>query len=144
MNTLSRKKDSSNVKFEDVQVYTVPGDPIALARHRHSGNHIYDAQKLDKLNVGLLLGHQHGSRPLFKGALCVNFVFYLPIPKSSKKNGVLQGRYHIYRPDISNLIKFYEDVSNKILFDDDCLIAVISAKKVYDDDPRTEFTIREL
>jgi Holliday junction resolvase RusA-like endonuclease len=151
MNTQESKKDSSTVKFnrempkQEFAVYIVPGDPIALARGRWSGKHIYDAQKLDKLNAGLLLAQQHGSRPLFKGPLWVSFMFYLPIPKTSRKQkDKLLGSYHVFKPDISNLIKFYEDVSNRILFHDDCLIALLEAKKIYDEDPRTEFFIREL
>lgn len=151
MNTQEVKKDLSQFKFDrellehTFSVYIVPGDPIALARARWSGKHIYDAQKLDKLNVSLLLSQQHGSRPLFTGALWLSFIFYLPMPKTSKKQREkLKGCYHIFKPDISNLIKFYEDVSNNIIFHDDCLIALLEAKKIYDENPRTEFFVKEL
>lgn len=79
----------------------------------------------------------------FEGPLHLEVTFYFAIPKSRDKK-LIQGTYHYYRPDLSNLIKFLEDIATGILFDDDCIISSITSKKCYDDCPRTEFIITEL
>jgi Holliday junction resolvase RusA-like endonuclease len=61
----------------------------------------------------------------------------MPIPKTRKKKNL----FHISRPDLSNMIKFYEDVAQGILFSDDSKIAKITATKVYDEMPRVEIII---
>ena len=52
----------------------------------------------------------------------------------------------MFAPDLSNLIKLLEDaiVDTKVVLTDDRIISKIIAKKVYDDNPRTEFILREL
>lgn len=50
-------------------------------------------------------------------------------------------RPHIFIPDLSNLIKYIEDVCKGILYHDDCLIAEIQANKRQALVPRTEFRI---
>jgi Holliday junction resolvase RusA-like endonuclease len=42
------------------------------------------------------------------------------------------------------MIKYICDISNKIIYHDDAAIVHISAKKVYDLNPRTEFIISEI
>jgi len=108
------------------------------------GRRPWDSQKQIKMATGLHLTHQHGQRPLFQGALHFDVVFYFPFPQaiSKAKLATMAGKFHIYRPDLSNLIKFIEDVATGILFNDDCLIASIVAKKCYDHTPRTELSIR--
>jgi Holliday junction resolvase RusA-like endonuclease len=51
---------------------------------------------------------------------------------------------HIARPDLSNLIKFIEDIAIGILYGDDSIIAEIYARKCYDATPRTEFELIQL
>lgn len=129
----------------DCITYIIEGDPVPLSRPRIGKNCLYDSQKQAKLILGIELSRQHGLRELYVGPIGLDFMFYFHMPPSSKKHhDKMRGTPHFFKPDISNLIKMYEDISNKILFNDDCLIAEITARKVYDDRPRTEFTIRKL
>ena len=123
--------------------YIIMGKPTPLARARHANGHVYDSQKHEKLRVGLHLENQHDDKPKYKGALHMEIIFYFE--PSNKKRDLLHGRPHIIKPDTSNLIKFYEDVGNGILYQDDCTIASITAKKLYDKgETRTEIIITEI
>lgn len=141
MNAPGNTKKGSLAKF---MTYVIEGDPIALARVRiASNNRCYDSQKETKLVCGIQLSNQHENLPLFTGPLHINMTFFMPIaPSSQKKN--LAGSYHYFRPDLDNCIKFICDIATGILYHEDCIIASISAKKVYDNKPRTEFCITQL
>lgn len=71
----------------------------------------------------------------------MHVIFFMPIPtsRSKKKQLELLNKPHLFKPDLSNLIKFVEDCCNNIVFKDDCIITSINAQKVYSDTPRTEF-----
>ncbi len=123
--------------------YVIQGDPIALNRARVGRNtcKMFDPQKQIKLLIGIELQRQHGERPLYTGPLKFDITFFMRLSNQLKKKPPY---YHIFKPDSSNMIKMYEDVCTGILYHDDCLIAAISAQKVYDLNPRVEFTITEL
>lgn len=128
-----------------MKIYVIKGNPVALARARFGNNKkVYDPQKNLKLISSIDLSCQHGDLPLFTKALHLDVTFFMPIPTCAKKRGQRLGELHIFTPDLSNLIKYIEDISTGVLYTDDRLIASISSKKVYDNNPRTEFTIREL
>ena len=125
-------------------LYVIAGDPVALARARHYNRRVYDSQSQMKIVLGVGLRNQHDDRPFYTGPLQLDITFYMPIAKSRAKYAAsLMGTYHFYKPDLSNMIKFYEDLATSILYDDDCYIAKINAKKIYGE-PRTEFTITRL
>ena len=128
----------------DEIVYVIPGEPIPLARPRHSHNNVYDSQKNQKLVLSINLRNQHKNKPLYLGPLLLNITFYMPVAKSREEfKASLMGTPHFYKPDLSNLIKMTEDIANGIIFKDDCQIVEIIAKKIYGE-PRTEFTITEM
>jgi len=69
----------------------------------------------------------------------------MPIPTtlSTKKKTALMGKDHYIKPDLSNLIKYIEDISQGLLFRDDSAITKIVARKIYDPHARTEFSLTE-
>lgn len=127
-------------------MYIINGDPIPLARARFGKGRAWDAQKQQKLVLGIALAKQHQNKLLLQGALHLDVVFYIAFAKStsSKTRDKLTGTYHIFKPDLSNLIKFIEDVAQGIIYHDDCIISSVCAKKIYDNNPRTEFSIKQL
>ena len=127
--------------------YVIKGDPIPLSRARigHGARHVYDCQREAKRICAIHIQNQRGEDPLVGGPIHLDITFFMRIPKVAQKNVENKRfQYHYYKPDISNLIKFLEDVSNRILFNDDSQIAYITARKVYDKEPRTEFSITPL
>lgn len=121
--------------------FTVPGDPIPLARARLGRGTIYDSQKHEKFVASMSITHQIAGKKIFNGPLEMEVVFFMAIPAKGKHK---IGRPHFSKPDLDNLIKFVGDICNKVLFHDDCTIYRISALKVYDSKPRTVFTIKEM
>ena len=139
---MDTQRHKTNVFIPQQYTYTILGDPIALARARYTSNRIYDSQKQIKLVIGIQLANQHENKPLFSGPIHLDVVFHLPLPKKHPTN--LPGSYHYYRPDISNLLKFIEDVATGIIYSDDCIISEVFTRKIYGHSPRTEFTITKL
>lgn len=42
-----------------------------------------------------------------------------------------EGKYKIHRPDIDNMVKFYLDCMNELVYADDRQVVELSARKVY-------------
>lgn len=138
----------------------IPGKPISKMRHRDSKfGGKYDPQAKEKKQVQRLLtkviqeAYQSNNKQLQQEASeiakadCFHLtcVFFLPIPKSlnqSKKNAILWGvESPNKKPDCSNMLKFYEDAANGILFSDDAKIIQGSFAKFYSENPRTELIL---
>lgn len=127
------------------QVYVLPGNPISLARPRLTRTGVWDSQRKLKVVNAIDIRSQHGDKGFFEGPLLLDVVFFLPFPASIKLQELYKKQhYHVFRPDLSNLLKFIEDVAAKVLYQDDCLIVEIRCCKVYDDNPRTEFVLSEI
>lgn len=128
--------------------YIIPGDPVPLARARigHGAKRMYDSQKQSKLHTGIIIQSQMEEEPLWDGPLHLDVTFFMRIPRRIHTRREIEKSltYHYCRPDISNLIKFLEDTVQTILFRDDAQIACITSRKVYHQEPRTEFTIQRL
>jgi Holliday junction resolvase RusA-like endonuclease len=56
--------------------------------------------------------------------------FRFAIPKSRKE--LIPGMPHLQDPDLTNLVKSTEDGLKKVLFQDDCMVALITAYKAWD------------
>lgn len=126
--------------------YQILGTPTPLARARFSSRHVYDSQKAQKFVHGTLIRSQQQDPDLmFNGPLQLLAMFYFPIPKAqcTKTRGV-EHNYRLSTPDLDNLIKYILDMAQGILYPNDSLFCRIEAYKLYDDNPRTVFTITEL
>ena len=82
------------------------------------------------------------------GALSVDVRFYRPIQKSISKierqRRLLGQSLPTVRPDIDNYVKAILDALNGLAFKDDSQIAVLYARKIYSENPRTEIEITEI
>ena len=144
----------------------IPGDPISKARHRtfvrNGFSQTYDPQHREK----------NYTKDLFKMALreamndkneeiaveAFNLsqarLFHLSISfhmstsvsdTEAQKNAKLWGFEPCNKkPDCSNVLKFYEDAANEVLYPDDAMIVSGDFKKVFDINPRTEINIMTL
>lgn len=124
-------------------IYVIPGNPVALARPRLTKKKIYDSQRNEKLVAGINLKNQHGDQPLFEGPIHLDVNFYLKMPARQNPDK-MEGRWHIFKPDLSNLLKFIEDIGSGVIYKDDCIICSVTATKYYGKEPRTEFEIKTL
>lgn len=126
-----------------IKEYTIPVNPISWKRPGLHDRRFYDDQSHNKLSCGLHLRFQHGQDPQFKKAVHVEVIFYLPQPKLIKNRDNLWSSSF---PDIDNLQKFLFDTitDTGVIWKDDCVISSLTAKKIYDKNPRTYVIIREL
>lgn len=120
--------------------FIVPGDPVPLARARIGKHSIYDSQKHEKFVASMQLTHQMAGHQMLSGPLVMEVTFYMPVDKAKRR----LGQPHYFKPDLDNLIKYINDISNRIIFNDDCTIYKITATKLYDEKPRTVFVISEV
>jgi Holliday junction resolvase RusA-like endonuclease len=125
------------------KTYIIGECPTALQRVRFAHGKVYDSQKSIKLVNAINLQRQHNNEPFFEGPLFMEVTFFMPIPKTRLRY-VKSGATHSIKPDLDNMIKYICDVSNKVIYHDDAAIVHIIAKKVYDLNPRTEFTVSEV
>lgn len=125
--------------------YVIMGNPIVLHRPRFGKGRVWDNQRAVKEKLRMDLIEQHkGDR--FSGHLKVTFYFFMPIPMNTpiwQKKKMLY-TYHRKRPDLSNMIKFYEDIANKIIFDDDSLISQEVCHKLYGHIPRVVMVVETM
>ena len=127
--------------------YMIAGDPVPWARsgYNQKSSHIYDTQKPIKYVIASHIMEQHNGRPMYEGPLRLDITFYLKIPKVTKfKKATMIRVYHWTKPDLDNMTKLMKDIGTGLLYKDECQIAQIVALKLYDEEPRTEFTITEL
>ena len=127
----------------------IPGKPIPLKRPRakYFSNKmwVYNSQLDEMTNTKLIMKSQYRAPPVNE-ALCVSYLFEMPLsswksPKNHKRE--LNNTMHpINRPDVSNIIKYYEDCMNGVIYSDDSIIIRTSALKIYSKNPRTLIWIR--
>lgn len=130
-----------------MKLYVIYGDPIPLARARFGNRRVFDCQKTEKLVSALDLKRQHADTPIFEGPLHLDVTFFMYMPKSmnGKNKAKFINKPHFKKPDLDNLIKFINDIcTNAELWKDDSTVVSISAKKIYSETARTEFTIKEI
>jgi len=132
---------------------TIEGNPIPKKRHRcrcvHGHGQAYDEQATNDTPIvkAIMKSQVKEKGPHFEynQSLIVHFRFYIPINKSetnSKRNAKLWGfDKPTVKPDFDNLIKFYCDCANGVLWSDDCMVVEGSYFKTYSDFPRTEMEI---
>lgn len=143
-------------------ILRLPGHPIHKVRHRsciRSGRiHSYDTQGIDKEAIAWSLKslvnaamHSDDDATSAEAFNLLSFDYYVvsiefhlmpPISLSTKQRTLLcWNAYHLEKPDLDNLVKFYLDVGNKILWHDDKKIVELKATKIYSEFPATVITV---
>lgn len=143
--------------------FTVPGDPVGKMRARifRHGNIVRGVTPAKTVNYENLVRYYalnavHGifNEP-YKGAVRVDIMAYMPIPKSwskKKKSQALSGELRpTTKPDCDNIVKSIFDGMNTVkkrglvikngVYDDDKQVIEQSIAQFYSDDPRVEVTV---
>ena len=129
----------------------IEGKPTALQRHRSMirNNSIvcYDPCASIKNEISKQIMAQLAYKNELKYEMMkieyfeAEFSFYFKYPYKSKR---INHNFHNKRPDLSNLIKLYEDILQGILIPDDKLIVLLKAEKKYADTEFTKIILREI
>lgn len=113
-----------------VLTFEIPGQPIAKQRHRTSGKRTYNPQSEIERAVQWEIKKQlQAGYELIKTPLILAIDAYFPRPASHYGTGKnvdklkpSAPKYHTNKPDHDNIIKFYMDCMNKLVFEDDTQI----------------------
>lgn len=126
--------------------FKIPGNPVPWARAGVYKTRFFDKQKKDKVDFAIQAQAANPMKIYFIGPTLLQVDYYVGFPEgySIKKRKDLEGAYHSFVPDTSNLIKHVEDSLKKIVYDDDCIIAGIIAFKRWSQHPRTEIRLLSL
>lgn len=126
--------------------FTFKAKPISWKRAMYYKNRYIDLQKREKRLVKAEAIKQYSSKLLLFPAktpiaMSMHFWFEYPMYLSGFKG---DRQFHRGVPDLSNLIKFYEDALKGIVYDDDRQISNISAFKGYDEEYRVDISFCSL
>lgn len=123
------------------------GKPIAKKRPRLSRGKTYDEQSKEKKSAKMeTLKQLRDQRVLraSKSKIGIDMTFHTALPKTwaQKRKERELGEFNPRRPDLDNYVKFYCDVFNGLLYEDDSQVVQMNCRKVYSDNPRTEVFIK--
>ncbi len=141
-----------------IHTFRIPGNPIAKKRPRFAsikkGNKTisiaYNSQGTEEGRVLFEL-QKHSKGDLLIEPIFAFFKFYASRPKAhfgtGKNAGTLKKSaplYHIIKPDVDNLVKFYLDVMEGEIFKNDKQVIGITAFKFYtEEEPFTEIVLQD-
>lgn len=126
------------------------GTPVAKGRPKFGNGHAYTPQRTRNYEADLRYAAQlamHGSPPI-EGALKVEILAAFPVPQSWPK--MKQARAYAGtlrptgRPDADNVLKIAGDALNKIVWNDDSQIVLVTIAKRYSDRPRLRIEVERL
>jgi Holliday junction resolvase RusA-like endonuclease len=132
----------STGEYDMAKLYVINVTPRPWKRPGLYQKRFFDAQSQEKLILGLALNQQHEGLPFYTKPISMDITFYMAIPRDKRSKP--RSLWHMQRPDIDNLSKLILDAATGVLWADDKVIAKLCAQKIYDKDPRIEFTIRYL
>lgn len=122
-----------------IHTYVVYGEPASLCRRRGWSDHKHTRMKWE-----IELTDQQDEKALFTGPISIDLTFYFPIPPRSRTSKTVPGAYYPHKPDVYGFLAFFHEVAQSIVYENDAVVTAITCRKMYDDVPRTEFTITEI
>lgn len=98
-------------------------------------------QDKEKKRVRSLIAREWLNDKPEDGALELTIFFDMPYPASwsKKRKANYTKEHHLVKPDIDNLVKFYLDCMNGVVFHDDKQIVRVFASKAYCDHEGSTF-----
>lgn len=129
---------------------TIPGKPISQARPRLCRNgHVFNPQFREKQIVSQIIATQitrQGVLSPLQGCISVEAYIHTSIPNSWSKKRLknVLGKFDPTRPDIDNILKFYLDAMNGLVYQDDNQVTHLICEKRYSINPRVELMIQEI
>lgn len=123
--------------------YTLPGDPQDIIKLRAYRGTTWSSYHERKLIQEVTLQNQHGDLPLYTGPLSFEITCYMRITERDAKRN-LAGAYHIYEPSSLDVQNMIVNCCKGLIVEKVSSISLITCKKIYDTNPRIEFTISSL
>lgn len=135
--------------------FVIPGPPVGKGRPRFStrGGFVktYTPEKTVTYEKIVQQSYKEQCGDVFfdkEIPLRLIAIAYFPIPKSTSKKMrqlMVDGKIRpIKKPDVSNILKCWEDGCNGVAYYDDAQIVEITVSRYYAEEPRTEVIISEV
>lgn len=121
--------------------YIILGHPAVYIKAKVEGRQEWTSQKQEALRYKRTLEIQHLDRPLYTGTLEMTVNFYIGM---QKRCASLHNNPHHIKPTLVSLIEFIDHAARGVLFDNECIIATVNAKKFFSTQPRTEFKLEKI
>jgi Holliday junction resolvase RusA-like endonuclease len=119
-------------------------DPTPWSAPSKGKNCFYDKKSKEKEFTRWQIKGQYRDNPI-PGWVSLDFIFHIPIPKSTSKalrKQMLERRVLPTSPDTTNMQKLYEDCLQGIVIDNDRYSNKISSVRYYSEKPGVTITIR--
>lgn len=132
-------------------IIEILGKPLSQQRHRHSVTKfgkvfVYDPLAREKMVLKKELEKKYEGT-LYDSAR-ISFYFYMPIfknmPLKEKALAEKEELFHLKKPDVDNLVKFYLDCLVPTVLSDDRGIILGECQKIYSPEPRTVIFLETL
>lgn len=120
---------------------TIPVSWSAAIKGKHC---FYDKKYKEKEIARWQLKTQYNGE-IITGFVSIEFIFYVPIPKSTSKKGRqmrIEGAILPTTPDTTNMQKLYEDCLQGIVIENDRLSNKITSVRYYSDKPGISIIVR--
>lgn len=132
-------------------IFTIPGKPQGKSRPRFGQKCVYTDKKTTdyEKTVKLLYRHAAGLTTFpDKTPIRIDIRAYYPIPKRTsgiQRTAMCLGKLlPTKRPDLDNVSKIILDALNGIAYHDDAQIAILTASKLYANEPHVTVTVQEI
>lgn len=123
--------------------YCIMGDPTLISNSHYARGRVFNVLHETRLVLYTTINNQHDDQLLFIGPLHLNVTFYFPYPSNFQKNKAAK-HYHTCKPSLEDSVKCLASLCKGICYTSNYAIASMQAEKVYDKNPRTEFTLQEI
>ena len=114
---------------------SLPGSPISKPRPRAGKHGFYNPEAKEEKEAKEKIREQLKLLPLLQlpseNAISVHFCCFFRYPLSFSAKRKSATKWKTTRPDLDNLIKFYKDVLNDIVYKDDSQVVKLSGEKCY-------------
>lgn len=124
--------------------FTIHGQPVGKQRPRVVRGHAYTPEKTRNYEHLVQYEYIRQGGKYLDGAIKADIVAYFPVSKSAQKKGAKQGDKCCKKPDCDNIAKIILDALNGIAYKDDSQVAVQSAQKLYNLEPRVDVRLEEI
>lgn len=125
----------------------VYGQPVPKKRPRVTRHGTYTPKETVQYENAVRRAWQASGREMLPPdtPLSATVVAHFTIPKSASKkaHAAMLGAPHIKsRGDLDNIVKSILDALNGVAYPDDCAVCHIEARKVYGEEPFTEYDVK--
>ena len=128
--------------------FTIDGAPTGKARPRVTRFGTYNTDQTVLYENLVQISYKQKCNKIHVGPLSVTIeaCFDIPVSTSKKKRALMinQQLFPTKKPDIDNIAKIILDALNKIAYQDDTQVILLTVKKRYGDAARVVVTIEEV